>query len=349
VKQRKLTIVKNWEFESTNFSAKDVRDALRMFGFVLMRNSLTFDEVGQVRAELDRAFSSADLKELPSLYTTEVLKREPIWRMLFKDSVVNPLRAALGPELCYQNDVDVQRNTYGLTGWSRNSGWHMDAGSETGNSYLKSKDYRFVKCGIFLQNFDNGWGGGIRIKPKSHRGLFEANPIKRGLFVARRALCRIATMLHVDIDTLQVPTKAGDLCFFDSRLLHSSAPPAWENIKKIGYDKKREVARFWSEIPSDSTKYVLYWDACNGAMTADFLRNSIKRAESEEEHMREHRFRPAVFTRVLSVKYPEDFPANFVAAAARYNVGVASLEMAEAEIYKRKLQTMKLLYPLDSG
>lgn len=333
-----------WEF-GANFSADDIRRALRVFGFAVIRNVLDRQEVSLVRSELDRAFGSAHLQDLPTLYSTEMLKREPIWRPLFKDRVVSSLQAALGPDLYYQHGMDVQRNSYGLTGWKRHSGWHMDAGSETGNDYLRSADYRFVKCGIFLQDFDNGWGGGIRVKPKSHRGLFEANRLKRGLFFSRRVLNRIANLLRLDVDTFEIPTKAGDLCFFDSRLLHSSTPPSWENIKKIGYDRKPEIYGFWQDIPADCTKYVIYWDACNAAMVDDFLRNSIKRSENEKAGMSEHRFRPAVFTRILSVNFPDDFPDGFVAAAAKYDVGVASLEMDEAAFYKQKLKTMQLLHP----
>jgi phytanoyl-CoA dioxygenase PhyH len=334
----------NWEFDSQSFSELGVRDALRIFGFAVIRNALDLREVSKVRSELDHAFASPQLRDLPTMCSTEVLKREPIWRMLFKDCIVSSLRAALGPELYYQHDMDVQRNSYGLTGWKRHSGWHMDAGSETGNGYLRAADYRFVKCGIFLQDFDNGWGGGIRVKPKSHRGLLEANRLKRSLFYSRRVLTRIAMMLCLDVDTFEVSTKAGDFCFFDSRLLHSSTPPSWENIKKIGYDRKPEIRGYWPDIPKDCTKYIIYWDACNAAMVDDFLRNSIKRSESERDGMSEHRFRPAVFTRILSVKYPEDFPEGFIAAATRCEIGVATLETEGASFYKHKLQTMRLLH-----
>ena len=185
-----------WEFADNDFT--EVREALRIFGFAVIRNVLDRDEVQLVRSELDRAFGDGHLKEMPTLYSSEILKHERVWGALFKDRVVNSLRAALGPELYYQHDLDVQRNSYGLTGWKLYSGWHMDAGSETGNEYLRSADYRFVKCGIYLQDFDNGWGGGIRIKPKSHRGLFESNGLKRRIFFCRRALNRIALMLHMD-------------------------------------------------------------------------------------------------------------------------------------------------------
>jgi phytanoyl-CoA dioxygenase PhyH len=334
-----------WEFDSNSISVNDIRKAFRVLGFVVIRNVLDRQEVTLVRSALDRAFGSAHLQDLPTLVSTEMIKHEPIWRTLFKERVVNSLRAVLGPELCYQHDLDVQRNSFGLIGSKLYTGWHMDAGSETGNEYLRAADYRFAKCGIFLQDFDNGWGGGIRVKPKSHRGLFEPNRFKRRVFFCRRALNRIALMMRMDVDTFEVPTRAGDLCFFDSRLLHSSVPPSQENIKKIGYDQKPEIRVFWPDIPKEYTKYVVYWDACNAAMVDDFLRNSMRRSESEPEGFSESSLRPAAFTRVLSVKYPDDFPEEFVAAASECRIGVASLSLKEAAFYKQKLQTMRLLYP----
>ena len=333
-----------WEL-NPDFSEESVRTALRIYGFVLIRGVLTAAEVVAVRGELDAGFAVPYQKDLGSLCTTEVLKYAPVWNTLFKDAVVRSLRAALGPELYYQNDMDVQRNNFGQRGWRLHTGWHMDAGSETGNGYLRSQHYRFVKCGIFLQDFANGWGGGIRIKPKSHRGLFEPNPMKRRLFFARRALNRLAHMLRFDVDTFDVPTRAGDLCFFDSRLLHSSMPPRWANIRSIGYERNPQIVGFWPDIPREHTKYVIYWDACNAAMVDDFLRNSARRAATEPEGMREERMRPAVFTRVLANRYPEDFPRQFVATATRCDVGVASLGAQEAEVFRRKLQTMQLMHP----
>jgi hypothetical protein len=334
----------NWEFRTNDSSADDIRKAFRVFGFAVIRNALDRRELALVRSELDRAFDSAHLHDLPVMCCTELLKYEAIWRCLFKEGVVNSLRAALGPELCYQGDLDVQRNSYGQAGLQRHRGWHMDAGSETQNDYLRSQEYRFAKCGIFLQDFDNGWGGGIMVKPKSHRRFFESNPLKRKLFSLRRALDRTAIKVGVDVDTLWVPTRAGDLCFFDSRLLHSSVLPSAANIRKIGYDRKQDIGSFWPVIPNAHTKYVIYWDACNSAMVDDFLRNSISRSETEIRGMQEEPCRPAVFTRFLSVRYPDDYPADFVAAASSRDVGVASLGAKRAAFYKQKLQSMRLLH-----
>ncbi len=91
----------------------------------------------------------------------------------------------------------------------------MDAGSESQHSYLHSSAYRFAKCGIFLQDFDNGWGGGIMIKPKSHRSFCEGNRLKRVWFRLRRTLDLVAIRSATGFDTFEVPTRAGDFCFFD--------------------------------------------------------------------------------------------------------------------------------------
>ncbi len=334
-----------WEFDGDELPAAAVRSAFRTFGAVLIRAALERDEVARARAELDAAFASPDMLDVQTMVTTDVLKRASLWSMVFKKQIVSALRTALGPDLYYQHDLDVQRNSYGQTGWKRHTGWHMDGGSEGSNAYIRAPEYRFAKCGIFLQDFDNGWGGGIRVKLKSHRRYFEPNAVKRGVFFGRRSLVRIASMLHLDVDTHEVPTRAGDFCFFDSRLLHSSVAPRRENIRSIGYETTPGIQGFWRDVPPAHTKYVIYWDACNAAMVDDFLRNSIKRAAAEPQGMQEQRTRPAAFTRVLATRYPQDFPPEFVATATKLQIGVATLGEAEAGFYKRKLQTMQLMHP----
>jgi Phytanoyl-CoA dioxygenase (PhyH) len=334
-----------WVFDRENLPPQAVRSAFRIFGIVVVRHALDREEVHRTRAALDRAFESQQLRDVPVMCPTEVLKHAAAWSTMFKERVVGALHAALGPELCYHQDLDVQRNNYGQIGWKRHTGWHMDSGSEGANAYLRAAGYRFAKCGIFLQDFDNGWGGGIRIKPKSHRGLAEPEGLRRRLFFARRALSRIASIAHLDFDTLHVPVRAGDFCFFDSRLLHSSVPPSWENIKRIGYDRTPGIQGFWRDIPPEHTKYVIYWDSSNAAMVADFLRNSIQRAEREQPGMTEQYSRPATFTRILAMRFPDDFPEAFVGAARERQIDVVSLSKRETDFYKDKLQTMQLIHP----
>jgi hypothetical protein len=332
-----------WDFDCDDFPSQAVSRAFRIFGMIVVRSALSRDEVKQVRAELDRAFASEHMRDVAVMCGREVLEHPPVWSMMFKDRIVRALRAALGPELCYHQDLDAQRNSYGQIGWKRHTGWHMDSGSEGANAYIRAADYRFAKCGIFLQDFDNGWGGGIRIKPKSHRGHSQPDGLRRRLFFARRALARAASIVHLDFDTFHVPTRAGDLCFFDSRLLHSSVTPSWKSIKQIGYDRTPQIQGFWRDIPPEHTKYVIYWDSSNAAMVADFLRNSIKRAEREMPGMIEQHSRLAYFTRTLAMRFPDDFPEAFIRTAAERQISVVSLSKQDTEYYKGKLQTMRLL------
>lgn len=174
---------RSWEFGADERSGTAIQSAFRAYGFAVVRGVVTQPELAALRSELDRTFDSARLRGEPVMSNTEALACAAVWRCLFKESVVRSLRAALGPELYYHTDLHVQRNSFGQAGLQRHRGWHMDASSETHNEYLRSPEYRFAKCGIFLQDFDNGWGGGIRIKPKSHRRFFESNPLKRGLFL----------------------------------------------------------------------------------------------------------------------------------------------------------------------
>lgn len=86
---------------------------------------------------------------------------------------------------------------------------------------------------------------------------------------------------------------------------------------------------------------MIYWDACNAGMVEDFLRNSVKRAGTENSALG----RPAVFTRYLSVVYPDDYPADFVTAASAHDVSVASLSAERAGLYKEKLDPMRVSHP----
>jgi hypothetical protein len=334
-----------WDVRSGEVPAEAIREAFRVHGFVVIREVLNAREVREVRAALDAAFASPHMLDIPVMCQTELLKHAQIWSPMFNQPVVHALRAALGPQLSYHQDLDVQRNCYGQTGWKRHTGWHMDSGSEGANAYLRAPEYRFAKCGIFLQDFDNGWGGGIRIKPKSHRSHAEQDLLRRRLFFARRAFCRAASIAHMDIDTFHVPLHAGDFCFFDSRLLHSSVPPSRQNIRSIGYHRRPDIQGYWRDVPSDHTKYVIYWDASNSAMVQDFLDNSVQRAASERVGMTETSARPATFTRILAMSFPADFPEQFVSLARTNQIDIVSLSAAEAEIYKAKLRSMQLIHP----
>ena len=104
-------------------------------------------------------------------------------------------------------DFQIHRNLFGT--------WHVDSGAEKSAPYLHRKDYKFVKCGIYLQDNSKEWGGGIQLVPKSH--LF---PIKTQIRKLDHKIKSIRDKFSLKNNILDVPIKAGDFLAFDSRLLH---------------------------------------------------------------------------------------------------------------------------------
>lgn len=332
-----------WDIDAAHFEPEAVRAAFEQWGIVVLRDALDSHEVARLRRALDEAFEEESLRGLPLMVTRELIRREPIWRPMFEPCSVAALKAALGEPLYYQNDMDVQRNYFHLIRWTRCSGWHFDAISERDQPYLFDPHYRFAKCGFFLQDFDNGWGGGIRIKPLSHRAYTETRALPRTWFRWRNRAFEMAIHARVDFSSFNVPTRAGDFCFFDSRLLHASTPWARRHLKAVKITRRENAKRYWPDVPREHTKYVIYWDACPRGMVQDFLENSVRRAALEPEGMQETSERRAIYTGILAFSYPQDFPADFVAAARAHGVEVASLPPDHAAHYVRKLATVRIV------
>src|SRR3990167_11440807 len=141
------------------------KDSFRKNGFVIVRNVLTDEEVTDIRQYLDEWFKTKHSNTQRFMLLPSILKHEFLYKLYFKPQIVNALRSALGPELSYIHDLHVQRNAFGVE-WPENAkfpkrgtGWHIDAGSESTQYYLREKSYKFAKCGILLQDATNGFGG----------------------------------------------------------------------------------------------------------------------------------------------------------------------------------------------
>lgn len=328
-----------WDLDAADAEPEAVRAAFASWGMIVLRGAFDAHEVERLRHELDEAFEKEGLQGV--MVPKEIIRYERIWRRMFEPSIVAALKAALGEPLYYQNDMDVQRNCFHLIRWTRCSGWHFDAISERQQPYLFDPRYRFAKCGIFLQDFDNGWGGGIRIKPRSHRAYTETRALPRAWYRWRNRAFEAAIHARVDFASADVPTRAGDACFFDSRLLHASVPWARQHRRAVKVTRRDNAKRYWPNVPREHTKYVLYWDVCHRDMVQDFLENSVRRAALEPEGMQETPEIRAIFTSCLSCCYPQDYPAEFVAAARAQGIEVATLPPERAADYVRKLATIR--------
>lgn len=194
------------------------------------------------------------------LLPRHVLKNPALYQSAFSPKVVQALKIALGAPYVQWMDFQIQRNMFG--------GWHIDAGSENNASYLSSKEYAFVKCGLFLQDTTKEFGGGIDV------GLFSHYKYKARSRIFKRVVNLGYTFLFpLFKHTLKI--NVGDFVFFDSRLLHSSSMPEKITLKDV-----RDYSVY--PLPHENAKYVLYWNTCNSFSMEGFMTNSMIRALRDE-------------------------------------------------------------------
>lgn len=298
-------------------------------GFAYGKNAFSENCVNDIRLELDRVFENSKGNTMKLLKIKNFLSSDKLIETLFNTTVVSSLKKCMGQDLAYIGNFRVQRNAFGIQwkdgelGPNNKTGWHIDAGSERNNSYLLQPSYSFAKCGIYLQDSDNGWGGGIRLIPRSH--LIFKNRSKWSNYLLR-AINSLKMKYFSDLMSVEVPIKAGDFLCFDSRLWHSSLSPSSSNLRKIKY---RE-GNYW-ELPEQHKKYVIYWDAGAKKDTSSFLKNSVKRSDEEINAKNESDLN---FTEYLSCYFPDDYPSSFVDQAKLKTIDIASLSKEESNVFK---------------
>lgn len=292
-----------------------MKDNLSKYGYVHIKNVLSKEEVIELRKLLDAKFNNKE-KDARAIHAEEVLKEELLYLLPFKNKVIKRLKQSLGGDLCYFSDYQLMRNIAG--------NWHIDGGSELYKPYFMADDYRFVKCGIYLQSSNEGWGGSILIAPRGHK-FFLKNLINNKL--VRILIKNFVNKIQVKFFSKVINIEAGDMLFFDARLPHKSQWPNKENLKFIKVNENGTL----TGIPTEHTKYAFYWNACNINNAEDFLINSKERAISIKTCSNNSK---AFFVDYLKLCFPDDYPNSFVEHAKKNNVAIASLSRAESDVFK---------------
>ena len=150
-------------------------------GYIWLKKLLSDDEVKNLR---DVIFQMFDEREKRSSRNYSVNRMSAsmtywtpeIWKILFKEKLINALKTILEPGYSLIPDLHIQINTFGFVNNTicgipipNEFGWHTDAGDEAFNLDHLNPEYRLVKCGLYLQDNDTKYGGGIDIVPRSHK------------------------------------------------------------------------------------------------------------------------------------------------------------------------------------
>jgi len=252
-------------------------------GFLLVRNVLTAEEIAFLRKRAIEIFSSDEWKvsEYNTNRTiTDVYRYFPeIMRVSLGKKVVDTVKALLG-----NDDVILTPETAMMTGFYPT--WHKDTTTpeKGGHTFHKQPDFKMVRCGIYMQDNDE-YGGGLSVIAGSHR---KPDNFLTGDFLPKRTLFyriknRIIPQKDEDnkklnpygLKVIDIPSKIGDLVFFNFQTAHSGTLPKSQRI---------------GDVPASKTKIAIFdtFGVNNGAtkMYVDFLKT---RPESIYGFARERR------------------------------------------------------------
>lgn len=181
----------------------EVQKEFARTGAVILRGLLSTAEVSSLRAVIHDAFAPLDRRAggrfVRALSAEMALRIPRVMECVVHPRVVAALKTILEPEYAIIPDFHVHRNMHDFTDTTRSithlfglvgPGWHHDAGSEGANPYLFDRNYRIVKCGLYLQDNTIEWGGGIETAPAGHK--FRCEPASPSSTTWQLALGRIS-------------------------------------------------------------------------------------------------------------------------------------------------------------
>ena len=285
------------------------KEFYKTFGYVVVPSVVSTSEVKQMRVDLLKEFAAKKFQRM--LWPRDVLHLPMVYGAALRPEVAATLREVLGEDFNFFPSFQVQRNNFGRPGW------HTDSGSEGNARYLMSRDYRFAKCGIYLQDNDPDWGGGIDVVPGGHK--FPSRISRRFDF----KLKYIANQVGRLTSAVSLDLKAGDLLIFDSRLPHAATWP-------VKLESPIHENSHIKNMPEEFSKYVVYWDVGAGEAAAMFQKNAEIRAAQEVARNEKERY----FSDYLRYHWPTDYPPSFLEKAAAVDVTMASLDVSQAKVWQ---------------
>jgi hypothetical protein len=261
---------------------------------------------------------------------------------LVHEKVVQALKIILEPKYSLIPNFSVQKNKFGLIQPSiakipipNRHGWHVDSGGEPFDPDHLAPDYQFVKCGLYLQDNDPEFGGGIDVVPGSHKLLF-----RTGINRLDGKIRLLKGKLGVFFNNKTVPIKKGDVVIFHSFLMHAATHPKgiFENITEL--DKK---SSHYSSMPLQKTKLTLYFDACRSRFASPFLKVSTQRARKELTSARIGARKKLAYYDQLRFLLEQRYPRELLEQVKKHDIQFARLEGPDLEEAKRVCQLYSTL------
>ncbi|MGN6558625.1 MAG: hypothetical protein ACTHLH_11535 [Solirubrobacterales bacterium] len=193
---------------SASLQARDAARALEINGFAVVSGVLDADAVARLRKISESELGGAE-KELPASRFVQIPE---LVEIPLGDTVVEVLRQIYGgPYVLYPN-FTVREDVY--------VGWHVDTAFAGAHQHVWSDSFMHVQCAVYLQDNSAEEGGGLDVRPRSHRSLLPGLGGDHALDRAARRL--LGPRLRGE---QMLMARAGDLVMWHARTEHRSTRP----------------------------------------------------------------------------------------------------------------------------
>ena len=184
-------------------------------------------------------------------------------------------------------------------------GWHFDGQSERHNEYLKASNRKFFRVGIYLQDNNSEYGGGIDIL---NCDLFKKLPLKTVSRIEKKIIEFYSLFFSKTIHS-----KKGSVVFFDSRLPHKGTFPK-KNPQDVNF----------------RDKYTIYFQVGNKEHCTYFLNNSVERMFKNFKNVSARNY----FLDYLKLSFPNEYPSDFVNILNLNNINLLTPSEEQSKFYK---------------
>jgi hypothetical protein len=261
------------------------RELLVQDGYYLFRGVLNSAQVLQLREaclrELSRlALDSSAYVQIPA---SSFVAEPQLASVPFEPTIVSRLRELLGESYTTIPEFTAMANSFG--------GWHRDSGSQARAAHLYEKNYLQVACAIYLQDNHVTEGGGLDLKPRSHREILRLGDPGSNV---RRVLRRLEADLWRSVKTIE--SSAGDLVVWQFNVLHRATPRAVVNGP-----------------PQSSLKLGIFWGACPDERHAQIYMQHMRTREQNK-----------FYGDLIKVRFPDDYHPQAIDLVRQQNLKVAS-------------------------
>lgn len=266
-------------------------------GYFSISNIFNLEEIKFLRSRLEEEYKLIEYKKR-DLFIND-LKNKDLIKLILKGFNSKPLRdLSKAFSKAYDNKVTilpffhVMRNYH--VDLTKTHGWHRDCGGELAYKYCRDilikKNYLFSKCGFYLQENSDYYGGAIDIIEESNKFLEKTNFFSRKINVLSIKMMQTIHKFNKKIYKFFYEDKIrflkgcktlypqlGSAVFFDSRLLHRGS------VGKI-FRAKDFVNDYQANINNkEKIKFAIYAHFGTSEAIDSYMYDRLKRHNNQNE------------------------------------------------------------------